>query len=101
VAGRSERVTLALHGDLICGRICAIIFRMSEELKEFILERFRRADEKLDRVLDVLIDLCDRVGLVEQRVGLAEQRTARIEQRLGGIETRIERIEVRLGLVEV
>ena len=35
---------------------------MSDELKEFIHERFRRADEKLDLVLAELGELKTRVG---------------------------------------
>jgi hypothetical protein len=62
---------------------------MSDELKEFVHERFRRTDSKLDQ-------------LIELSTGFAHLREdfVRIEHRLDRLDTRVERIEQRLGLVE-
>ena len=38
------------------------------DLKEFVHERFRRADEKADRILTILNDMVERFGSLEKQV---------------------------------
>jgi septal ring factor EnvC (AmiA/AmiB activator) len=80
---------------------------MSDELKEFVHERFRRTDGKLDQLIELSTGFAQRLGSLEQQ--LASLRTdfahlredfVRIEHRLDRLDARVERIEQRLNLVE-
>ncbi|KAB2918481.1 MAG: hypothetical protein F9K29_07900 [Hyphomicrobiaceae bacterium] len=64
---------------------------MADDLKEFVHERFRRTDEKLDRVIELLGDL-------RMRIGILEQQGASLSNRIDRMESRLERIERRLDL---
>jgi archaellum component FlaC len=72
----------------------------TDDLKEFVHERFRRTDEKLDKVIDYLIGLRDRVGRVEVNTAQIQVTLAEHSSRMDRIESRLERIEKRLDLVE-
>jgi archaellum component FlaC len=84
-----ERRELLLYWDMA-----------TDDLKEFVHERFRRTDEKLDKVIDYLIGLRDRVGRVEVNTAQIQVTLAEHSSRMDRIESRLERIEKRLDLVE-
>jgi hypothetical protein len=62
------------------------------DLKGFVHERFNRVDQKLDKLLEVLVNVRDRVGILEQQY-------ASISRRLDHVDDRLERIERRIELV--
>jgi septal ring factor EnvC (AmiA/AmiB activator) len=81
---------------------------MSDDLKEFVHERFRRTDAKLDRLIELMANFALRLGSLEQQVAslrtdLAHLREdlVRIDRRLDSVDSRVERIERRLDLVVV
>ena len=62
---------------------------MADDLREFIDEHFRRFDEKLDRLISVLVELHT------TQAGRLQSLAAMDNRDLG-----IERIEARLGLID-
>ena len=63
---------------------------MADDLKEFVHERFRRTDEKLDKVLEVLVEMrTTEVGMLQILAAL-DARQLRMEARLDRIERRLE-----------
>lgn len=66
---------------------------MANEPDNILLQYMRRFDEKLDRVVDEMLDIKIRLTAVEE--GLAG-----VNRRLDRLELRIERIERRLDLVD-
>lgn len=66
---------------------------MAIEPDNILLQYMRRFDEKLDRVVDEMLDIKVRLTAVEE--GLAG-----VNRRLDRLELRIERIERRLDLVD-
>ena len=66
---------------------------MPSEPDNILLQYMRRFDEKLDRVVDEILDLKVRMTAVEE--GLAG-----VNRRLDRLELRVERIERRLDLVD-
>ena len=71
------------------------------DIKEFVHERFRPVDEKLDRLADYMVTMIDRLSsLGKQAAGLRED-VARLDHRLDGFEKRLGRIEKRLDLSEL
>jgi uncharacterized coiled-coil protein SlyX len=76
-------------------------------LEEFIHERYRRADAKLDRVLGDLADIKGRLSSLEEKVvgvrrDIAAMDEAVVRQtiRIDRIDARLDRIEKRLDLRE-
>jgi uncharacterized tellurite resistance protein B-like protein len=65
---------------------------MADDLREFIDEHFRRFDEKLDRLISVLVELHTTQAGRLQSLAAMDNRDLSIEQRL-------ECIEARLGLI--
>jgi len=66
---------------------------MAVEPENIVLQYLRRFDEKLDRVIDEMLDVKVRLTAVEEGV-------AGVNRRLDRLEVRVERIERRLDLVE-
>jgi hypothetical protein len=66
---------------------------MADDLREFIDEHFRRFDEKLDRLIGVLVEL-------QTTQAGALQNLAAMDNRDLGADQRLERIEARLGLID-
>jgi hypothetical protein len=66
---------------------------MADDLSEFIDEHFRRFDEKLDRLISVLVEL-------QTTQAGALQSLAAMDNRDLGAEQRPERIEARLGSID-
>ncbi|HET7492703.1 MAG TPA: hypothetical protein VFK01_12575 [Bradyrhizobium sp.] len=66
---------------------------MATEPENIVLQYLRRFDEKLDRVIDEMLD-------VKVRLTAVEEGMVGINRRLDRLEVRIERIERRLDLVE-
>jgi hypothetical protein len=66
---------------------------MAADLQEFVHERFRRTDEKLDKLLSMLAELRTTQAGILQILAAMDNRDPRAEQRL-------DRMEVRLGLVD-
>jgi hypothetical protein len=66
---------------------------MADDLREFIDEHFRRFDEKLDRLISVLMELQTTQAGTLRSLAAMDNRDLSIEQRL-------ERIEARLGLID-
>ena len=62
------------------------------DIREFVHQRFNRVDEKLDKMLEVLVNVRDRVGILEQQY-------ASLSRRLDHVDDRLERIERRIELV--
>ena len=66
---------------------------MADEPENILLQYMRRFDEKLDRVVDEMLD-------VKVRLTAVEEGLAGINRRLDRLEMRVERIERRLDLVD-
>lgn len=66
---------------------------MADEPDNILLQYMRRFDEKLDRVVDEMLD-------VKVRLTALEEGLAGINRRLDRLEMRVERIERRLDLVD-
>ena len=66
---------------------------MADEPDSILLQYMRRFDEKLDRVVDEMLD-------VQVRLTAVEEGLAGINRRLDRLEMRVERIERRLDLVD-
>jgi hypothetical protein len=66
---------------------------MADEPDNLILQYLRRFDQKLDRVVDEMLD-------VKVRLTAVEEGLVGINRRLDRLEIRVERIERRLDLVE-
>jgi hypothetical protein len=80
---------------------------MTEDIREFVHERSRRTDEKLDKVVELLTGFAPRLNSLEQqvaglRVDFAHRREdlVRIEHRLDRTDARLNHIERRLELVD-
>ena len=67
---------------------------MANEPDNIVLQYMRRFDEKLDRVVDEMLD-------VKVRLTAVEEGLAGINRGLDRLEGRVERIERRLDLVEL
>jgi hypothetical protein len=63
---------------------------MADDLKEFVHERFRRTDEKLDKVLEVLVEMRTTEAGMLQILAALDARQLRMEARLDRIERRLE-----------
>jgi hypothetical protein len=66
---------------------------MADEPDNILLQYMRRFDEKLDRVIDEMLD-------VKVRMTAFEEGLAGVNRRLDRLELRVERIERRLDLVD-
>jgi hypothetical protein len=66
---------------------------MADQPDNILLQYMRRFDEKLDRVIDEMLD-------VKVRLTAVEEGLAGINRRLDRLEIRVERIERRLDLVD-
>ena len=84
--------------------LLAAIGKMIEEhrngLQEFVHERFRTVDEKLDLLRADMADLKPRVSGVETQLGMLTASVGRTNDRIDHVDTRLERIEHRLDLTE-
>lgn len=69
-------------------------------LREFIHERFRVVDTKLDRVIADVSDLKQRMTAVEIQVGQLVTAGGRLNERLDRLDVRLDWIERRLDLVD-
>lgn len=63
---------------------------MADDLTEFMHERFRRTDEKLHRLMAVLVQLRTKQAGILQILSAIDNRDLRTEQRLDRIEKRLE-----------
>lgn len=77
-------------------------------IADFVHERFRRIDAKLDRILDAIETVTKRQGSLEARMTTLEHGFAHLNERidlmqgqLDKVNERLDRIEKRLDLVEV
>jgi hypothetical protein len=68
------------------------------DLKEFVHGRFRRVDEKLDRLADYMVTMIDRLGSLEKQAAGLREDVARLDHRLDGFGKRLDRIEKRLDM---
>jgi hypothetical protein len=66
---------------------------MATEPDSIVLQYLRRFDQKLDRVVDEMLDVKVRLTAVEEGI-------AGVNRRLDRLEVRVERIERRLDLVD-
>ena len=70
------------------------------DLKEFVHERFRRADEKADRILTILNDMVERFGSLEKQVAGLRVDFAHLREDLVRVDQRLDKFDVRLGRIE-
>jgi hypothetical protein len=92
---RASRPFMGSATEAARGRVAKEI---EPDLKEFVHERFRRTDEKLDRLIDYMVTMIERQASVErQTVGLRED-VARLDGRMDRIDRWLDRIEKRLDL---
>jgi ribosome-associated translation inhibitor RaiA len=71
------------------GRALAV----ADDLREFVHERFRRTDEKLERILAVLVELRTTQAGILQILAALDNRDLRTDQRLDRIEARLELVD--------
>lgn len=69
-----------------------------ENVRDFVAERFRRTDEKLDRLLEAVGTVTARLASLENQVVALRQDFVRLEHRVDGFDGRLSRIERRLEL---
>jgi hypothetical protein len=60
---------------------------MADDLREFVHERFRRSDEKLDRVIELLVAMAGRLSSIEARMTSLEASIVHVHERVDGAET--------------
>jgi len=60
------------------------------DLRAFVHERFRRSDEKLDRVIEGIAELRQMVSGIVQILASHDQHMLAMEVRLGRIEKRLD-----------
>jgi hypothetical protein len=63
------------------------------DLREFVHERFRRVDEKLDKVIDALAEVRTREAAMLQILASQDAHMLRVEVRLGAIEKRLALVD--------
>ena len=87
--------------------VSARLNAMAEDLREFAHERFRRTDEKLDKLIELMMGFAQRLNSLEQqvaglRVDFAHLREdfVRIEHRMGRSDAKLDLIMRRLELVD-
>ena len=73
---------------------------MSDEPDSITLRMMRRIDAKLDRALDGLSDLKERVGAVETGLAGLSTSITGLSRRVDRVEARLDWIDRRLDLVE-
>ncbi len=66
---------------------------MADDPDNIVLVYLRRLDEKVDRIVDEMLD-------VKVRLTAVEEGLAGVNRRLDRLEIRVERIERRLDLVD-
>lgn len=75
----------------------------SSDLKDFVHERFRKTDEKLDRALMELSAIGRRLTSIEARITTVDHNVAHVHERIDVMQHQLDdfsRIEKRLDLVE-
>ncbi|MFZ1104513.1 MAG: hypothetical protein WAN86_16970 [Hyphomicrobiaceae bacterium] len=60
------------------------------DLRAFVHERYRRTDEKLDKVIDGIAELRQMVSDIVQILASHDQHMVAMEVRLGKIEKRLD-----------
>ena len=70
----------------------------NDNVRDFVAERFRRTDEKLDRILEAVETVTARLASLENQVAALRQDFVRLEHRVDGFDARLSRIERRLEL---
>jgi hypothetical protein len=66
------------------------------DLKEFVHERFRRVDEKLDRVIDALTEIRTHQAAMLNILASHDTHMLRMEVRLGDIEKRLALVDLAI-----
>jgi len=66
---------------------------VADDLREFVHERFRRTDEKLERILAVLVELRTTQAGILQILAALDNRDLRTDRRLDRIEARLELVD--------
>jgi archaellum component FlaC len=76
-------------------------------IKDFVHERFRRIDEKLDKVLAASETTIARLASIENRMTSLESSVVHVHERLDGVQKqldhtggRLDRIERRIDLAD-
>jgi hypothetical protein len=62
-------------------------------LRDFVHERFRRVDEKLDKVIDALAEVRTHQAAMLQILASQDTHMLRVEVRLGDIEKRLALVD--------
>ena len=77
----------------------------NQDVLDFLRERFKRVDDKLDRIGADMLEVKERLTAVEIQVGNLSGTEAShygaTMLRLDRLEQRLDRIETRLNLVDV
>ena len=74
---------------------------MAETVADLTLERMRRLEEKMDVLIDHVVEVKTGLTLVRHDIANIHGNMALISTRLDGIDKRLGRVERRLDLVEV
>jgi predicted nuclease with TOPRIM domain len=72
---------------------------MSEQAPEMLVY-LRRIDAKVDRLVEDMREVKERLSILEEQQALSARTYASLSSRLDRIEIRLDRIERRLDLVE-
>ncbi len=73
---------------------------MSDDLKEFVHERFRRTDAKLDRLIELMANFALRLGFLEQQVASLRTDFAHLREDFAHLREDLVRIDRRLDSVD-
>jgi tetrahydromethanopterin S-methyltransferase subunit G len=73
---------------------------MIDEPMKIVLTRLDRLDEKLDLAVGSIVDLTQRIDLLETQVAQIRTDLAVVSNHVGTMEARLDRIEKRVDLVE-
>ncbi len=94
---RSLRQSMYIAGLGCRSLVCYAAAVMADDLKEFVHERFRRTDEKLDKLFDVVAEMRTTQAGMLQILAAIDARQLRMEARLDRIEKRLDLVDAPTG----
>ena len=73
---------------------------MADDIKDFVHERFRNLDAKLDRILATSDTTTVRLASIERRITALEGSVVEVHERMDGMQGQLDGIGRRLDRIE-
>jgi hypothetical protein len=73
---------------------------MVDDIKDFVHERFRRVDDKLDRLLAAGEATTLRLASIESRMTSLEASIVHVHERMDGVQKQLDQVGGRLDRIE-